>query len=107
MKGFTAEFFTYAKSLIDSAATTNYNAFVLDWVLTDGTALPVVRWIRTQPHLSRSPIYILSGNLTLGAAPIDTAIAESIREFALQFRSKPTSVMQLARDITAHLGFNK
>ncbi|WP_169748271.1 response regulator [Xenophilus azovorans] len=76
-----------------------FDAYVLDWLLGDVTALDIVVQLRADAANEAVPIFLLSGNLALGGVPTDPVLAAAIAEHRLFYRAKPFSTRQLARDI--------
>jgi len=104
LKGFIATPFNDPAALQASATATRYAAFILDWVLADGTAAALVEWIRRQNGYHRAEVYILSGNLAIAGAPLDPTVTKCIRDHSLKFISKPASISKIAAELRASLG---
>jgi len=105
LQGLAVEEFTDPAELSLAISESGFDAYVLDWLLGDVTALDIVVQLRAGPASASIPIFLLSGNLALGGVPTDPVLAEAIAEHRLFYRAKPFSTRQLARDIcTAHEG---
>jgi CheY-like chemotaxis protein len=99
MQGLEAQEFTGQAELMAALRETHFDAYVLDWLLGDVTALDIVIRLRTDLADDSIPIFLLSGNLALGGIPTDPVLAAAIAEHRLFYRAKPYSTRKLARDI--------
>lgn len=99
IQGLQAREFTGLAELEAATRKTSFDAYVLDWLLGDVTALEIVRSLRADPVNENVPIFLLSGNLALGGVPTDPELAAAIARHRLFYRAKPYSARQLARDI--------
>lgn len=99
MQGLLAQEFTSVVEFEVAKRETSFDAYVLDWLLGDLTALEIVRSLRADPVNENVPIFLLSGNLALGGVPTDPELASAIAQHRLFYRAKPYSTRQLARDI--------
>jgi len=91
--GIAATPFADAASLLDVLAHRRFDAFVLDWLLGDGTASAVVEAIRQQrPHV---PVLIVTGALTA-----DSEMERTLLDLSAQWNfstlDKPVRPMNLA-----------
>jgi len=101
LQGLEVQEFTEQAELSLVIRETFFDAYVLDWLLGDVTALDIVVQLRADPASASIPIFLLSGNLALGGVPTDPVLAAAIAEHRLFYRAKPFSTRQLARDICA------
>ena len=99
MQGVQVQEFTGVVEFEGATRGTRFDAYVLDWLLGDVTALEIVRSLRADPVNENVPIFLLSGNLALGGVPTDPELAAAIARHRLFYRAKPYSARQLARDI--------
>jgi CheY-like chemotaxis protein len=105
MRGLEVHGFFCQAELAAAIRETRFDAYVLDWLLGDVTALDIVTQVRRDPANERTPIFLLSGNLALSGVPTDPVLAQTITTHRLFYRAKPYSTRQLARDIQiAHEG---
>ncbi|MDM0116780.1 hypothetical protein QTI66_32100 [Variovorax sp. J22R133] len=105
MRGLEVQGFIGQGELAEAVSKTRFDAYVLDWLLGDATALDVVIQLRGDPANHNTPIFLLSGNLALSGVPIDPVLAQTITAHRLFYRAKPYSMRLLARDILiAHEG---
>ena len=99
IQGLQAQEFTGLAELEAATRATRFDAYVLDWLLGDVTALEIVRILRADSVNENVPIFLLSGNLAVGGVPTDPELAAAIARHRLFYRAKPYSARQLARDI--------
>lgn len=105
LRGLEVRGFIDPVELAAAARDTRFDAYVLDWLLGDVTALDIVIELRRDAAHQHTPIFLLSGNLALGGVPTDPVLAQAITAHRLFYRAKPYSTRQLARDIQiAHEG---
>ncbi len=91
--GYRAHPFYKANDLLAEVATTTFDGYVLDWVVSERTVIDLVRFIRTKSNVC--PIIILTGQVSIGA--IDEAdIADAIADYGLLFCEKPARTSILA-----------
>lgn len=76
-----------------------FDAYVLDWLMDEVTALALIEDLRGRESSARSPIFLLSGNLALGGVPSDPALLDAIARHRLIYRAKPYSTLKLAKDL--------
>lgn len=85
--GLRAEPYSSADQLAAAMKTQNFDCYVLDWLLQDGTSEPIIVSIREkQGHAT--PIYLLTGEWDTGRAD-QTAIKMAIGRFGLMPKLKP------------------
>ena len=77
----------------------SFDAFVLDWLLGDTTALALIQAIRARAANADAPIFLLSGNLAVGGIPSDPELLSAIEHHHLVYRAKPYSTIKLAQDL--------
>lgn len=99
MQGLQAQEFTSVVEFEVARRGRSFDAYVLDWLLGDVTALEIVRSLRADPVSENVPIFLLSGNLAVGGVPTDPELAAAIVRHRLFYRAKPYSARQLARDV--------
>lgn len=99
--GLQAAAFSTAASLLQACDEHAFDAFVLDWLLEQGTTLGVIRTLRAQGASARAPIFLLSGSLAQGDHPSDVALAQAIDSHDLRYRVKPYAPRRLAQEICA------
>lgn len=98
-QGISVEEFTSAAELGDAARDRGFDAYVLDWLLGDATALDLIAILRADQLARAAPIFLLSGNLAVGGVPSDAALACAIERHGLFYRAKPYSTLKLASDL--------
>jgi DNA-binding NtrC family response regulator len=91
--------FTDAAALAAASRACAFDAYVLDWLLDDVTAITLIQDLRSQESSARAPIFLLSGNLAVGGVPSDAALFEAIERHQLFYRAKPYSAVRLAKDL--------
>ena len=97
--GMAAQEFTDADVLLAAACAYRFDAYVLDWLLGDITALDLIAQLRNLDSSCPAPIFLLSGNLAFDGVPTDTELAAAIRRYSLNYRAKPYSTLKLAQDL--------
>ena len=100
----TAIPFTSDDAVLSATASSRVDAFVLDWCLGARTALGLVRALRNRVATHSTPIFILSGSLSMNGRPLDGQLLAALESFQLHYRAKPISCARLARDIIAAIG---
>ena len=63
-----------------------FDAYVIDWVLDEGTAAELVAMIRSDDR--ECPVAILTGKM--GEDMVEAAVAEALSTYKLMFFQKPT-----------------
>ncbi|RZL90102.1 MAG: response regulator [Variovorax sp.] len=91
--------FTNGQTLAIESRARAFDAYVLDWLLDDVTAITLIEDLRSQPSSARAPIFLLSGNLAVGGVPSDAALFDAIERHQLIYRAKPYSTVKLAKDL--------
>ena len=99
--------FTDPAELLLAIEKNPMDAFVLDWSLGDRTSFALVEALRANPTVRSTPIFILTGTLTVGGRPVDAQLFEAIKMHRLQFRTKPLSCTKLASDLRKAIAFNR
>jgi len=91
--GIVATPFADGASLLAALAQRRFDAFVLDWLLADGTAGPVVEQIRHQwPH---APVVVVSGALTADGE-MERTLLDLSAQWNFSTLDKPVRPMNLA-----------
>ena len=103
-RGLSVEAFTSPHELAAAAQSMAFDAYVLDWLLGDETALDLIGILRASSFGRSAPIFLLSGNLAVGGIPSDPELARAIDRYGLSYRAKPFSTLKLASDI--HVALN-
>jgi DNA-binding NtrC family response regulator len=91
--------FTDAQVLAAEARAHAFDAYVLDWLLDDVTAITLIEELRSQASNVQAPIFLLSGNLAVSGVPSDAALSYAIERYQLIYRAKPYSTVKLAKDL--------
>jgi ActR/RegA family two-component response regulator len=86
-RGCEAEPFTDVEALVSHMRLRPFDAFVIDWVLDEGTAAELLAMIRS--HDAECPIAILTGKME-DDVRVETAVAEALSTYKLMFFQKPT-----------------
>lgn len=102
-RGLLAASFTGAEELARAFERERFSAYVLDWLLGDSTAESLIATLRSSSAAGEVPIFLLSGNLAVGGVPSDPELAAAIRQYRLEYRAKPYSMMKLAQDLLSAL----
>ena len=102
-RGCEAQAFTNAESLLRSMRLKRYDAFVLDWVLREGSAGELVAMIRAEDR--ECPIAILTGKVAEDVR-VEADVAEALATHKLMYFQKPTRLplisSQLLRAMAGH-----
>jgi ActR/RegA family two-component response regulator len=85
-RGCEAEAFTDAETLIGHMMLRRFDAYVIDWVLEEGTAAELVAMIRSDDQ--ECPIAVLTGKVESDVR-VETAVAEALSTYKLMFFQKP------------------
>ena len=85
-QGCEADAFTTMEALVGKMTLRRYDAYVLDWIVSDRSVIELVAMLRSEN--SATPIAILSGRLADG--DIERDVAEALATYRLLFFEKPT-----------------
>ena len=91
--GIVATPYADAASLEDAIAQRRFDAYVLDWLLTDGTAAGIVEEIRR--HNAHIPILVVTGALMANSA-MEQSLLELSAQWNFSTLDKPVRPMNLA-----------
>ena len=91
--GIVATPYADAASLDDAIAQRRFDAYVLDWLLTDGTAVGIVEEIRR--HNAHIPILVVTGALMANSA-MEQSLLELSAQWNFSTLDKPARPMNLA-----------
>ena len=91
--GIVATPYADAASLEDAIAQRRFDAYVLDWLLTDGTAAGIVEEIRR--HNAHIPILVVTGALMANSA-MEQSLLELSSQWNFSTFDKPVRPMNLA-----------
>ncbi|MCK9686867.1 helix-turn-helix domain-containing protein [Scleromatobacter humisilvae] len=91
--GIVATPYADAASLEDAIAQRRFDAYVLDWLLTDGTAVGIVEEIRR--HNAHIPILVVTGALMANSA-MEQSLLELSAQWNFSTLDKPVRPMNLA-----------
>jgi hypothetical protein len=94
--GIAAAPFADSVSLLQALPRRRFDAFVLDWLLGDGTAAHVVEAIRA--HRAHAPILVVTGALVAGA-DIEKTLLDLSQRWNFSTVDKPVRPMNLANAI--------
>jgi CheY-like chemotaxis protein len=86
-RGCEAQGFTRAEELVGNMRMRPFDAFVIDWVLDEGTAAELVAMIRAEDP--DCPIAILTGKMEEDLR-VEPEVAEALSTYKLLFFQKPT-----------------
>lgn len=86
-RGCEPEAFTQAEALVSHIKLRPFDAYVIDWVLNEGTAAELVAMIRADDP--QCPIAVLTGKMESDTT-IENAVAEALATHKLMFFQKPT-----------------
>lgn len=96
--GLDADAFNEAEGLLCAAESKSYDAFVLDWKLSNETAELVVHLLRAGGYHTH-PIFLYTGQLAISDVPIELSVSSAISRNQLHYRQKPYSHKSLATEI--------
>lgn len=99
-RGCEAEAFHSIEGLVGQMKIRPFDAYVIDWVLSEGSAAELVRMIRADDR--RCPIAILTGNLKADLM-LEPAVAEAVATYKLLFYEKPTKVSLISARVLSEL----
>jgi CheY-like chemotaxis protein len=86
-RGCDVEAFTKVENLIEHLKARPFDAYVIDWMLGEGSAAELVAMIRSEdPHC---PIAVLTGKMRSDVL-LEPAMAEAVSTYRLLFFEKPT-----------------
>jgi FixJ family two-component response regulator len=91
--------FTESSDLLRALASKTVDAFVLDWSLSSGTSQGLIQRLRGDLALGETPIFVLTGTMSVSGRPLDDALVRAIKTYRLCFRAKPLSCAKLATDL--------
>ncbi len=61
--GFQTDAFGTTQSAREAAEKSNYDLFVLDWMLPDGNGIDLVQWLRSDTRSKRAPILMVTARI--------------------------------------------
>lgn len=96
--GFSAYSFAASADVLTATLERPFAAYVLDWFLGEETAQPLIAQLRAEVG-KRTPIILLSGNLSIAGVPTDPILASMLNLYGAIYRSKPYSGAKLANDL--------
>lgn len=100
--GFQATSF-YDTLAVERATQDNaFDGFVIDWILGDRTAEPLIRHIRASINPS-APIILLTGEYDSGRVNV-SEVARVVRQFDVVYQEKPTRSPVIAAELAKALG---
>ena len=101
-RGCEAQAFSDVETLVGHMKLRPFDAYVIDWVLDEGTAAELVAMIRSDDR--ECPIAVLTGKME-DDVRIESAVAEALSTYKLMFFQKPTRLplisSQLLRALAA------
>ena len=95
-RGCDAESFTEVEALLSHMRLRPFDAFVIDWVLDEGTAAELVGMIRS--YDAECPIAILTGKME-DDVRVEAAVAEALSTYKLMFFQKPTRLTLISSQL--------
>jgi CheY-like chemotaxis protein len=101
LKGLDAVSFTQAEQLRTALETTNFDGFILEWVLGDDRAIDLLPLIRRKNPTG--PVIILTGQVGVGVQ--ESEIAQATANYRAQLYEKPSRALSLFNAL--QLGFEK
>lgn len=96
--GFSAYSFNAPSDVLKATMERPFAAYVLDWFLGEETAQLLIAQLRAEVG-KRTPIVLLSGNLSIAGVPTDPTLASMLNLHGAIYRSKPYSGAKLANDL--------
>jgi ActR/RegA family two-component response regulator len=97
-RGCEAEAFHSIEELVGQMKVRPFDAYVIDWVLSEGSAAELVGMIRADDR--RCPIAILTGKMK---AELEPAVAKAVAAHKLLFYEKPTKVSLISARVLSEL----
>jgi len=95
--GYDARPFYKTADLLASAAAQRYDAYVVDWIVGEGSVLKLIASLREQD--ARCPIVVLTAQVVSGV--VDEAdIADAVKRYDLVFSEKPVRTSILTATLT-------
>ncbi|MGZ5915204.1 MAG: helix-turn-helix domain-containing protein [Hyphomicrobium sp.] len=95
-RGCEAQAFTDVESLVAHMRLRPFDAYVIDWVLDEGTAAELLAMIRAEDP--ECPVAVLTGKME-GDIAVETAVAEALSTYKLMFFQKPTRLPLIASQL--------
>ncbi|MDP9095274.1 MAG: response regulator [Pseudomonadota bacterium] len=86
-RGCEAQAFSDVEALVGHMKLRPFDAYVIDWVLDEGTAAELVAMIRSDDR--ECPIAVLTGKMEQDVR-VESAVAEALSTYKLMFFQKPT-----------------
>ena len=86
-RGCEVQAFTRADELVSALKLRPFDGYVIDWMLTEGSAAELVGMIRADDR--ECPIAVLTGKMR-SDVDVEPAVAEAIETYQLLFFEKPT-----------------
>jgi len=94
--GCEAQAFTDVETLVAHMRLLPFDAYVIDWVLDEGTAAELLAMIRAEDP--ECPVAVLTGKMEEDIA-VETAVAEALSTYRLMFFQKPTRLPLIASQL--------
>ena len=95
-RGCEAQAFTDVASLVAHMRLRPFDAYVIDWVLDEGTAAELLAMLRAEDP--ECPVAVLTGKME-GDIAVETAVAEALSTYKLMFFQKPTRLPLIASQL--------
>jgi CheY-like chemotaxis protein len=100
-RGCEAQAFTRVDDLVGHMKVRSFDAYVIDWVLDEGTAAELLAMIRAEDP--ECPVAILTGKIEADVR-VEAAVAEALSTYKLLFFQKPTRPPLISSQLLRALG---
>ncbi len=97
--GLDVHAFADPETLMSALDRQTFDAYVIDWRLGERTAARTIYALRDMPRYTRTPVFILSGNIPVVDTDWDRDMAELLSKHQVQYRAKPYRSRELAAEI--------
>ena len=94
--GCEAQAFSDVETLVAHMRLRPFDAYVIDWVLDEGTAAELLAMIRSEDP--ECPVAVLTGKMEDDVA-VESAVAEALSTYRLMFFQKPTRLPLIASQL--------
>ena len=97
--GFDSTTYYSSFSALNDIEKTEYDAYIVDWILENSTAKDIITKIRAIWNKNK-PIVILTGELDTDGSANENEVAQIVRRFDASFQMKPAKLSILAAELS-------